>query len=184
MKAQQWQFDPTHSELRFRIRHLMISHVSGSFKQFTVTMETLGDDITTANVAVEAEMASVSTGNDQRDAHLRNGDFFDAPTHPKLRFQSTRIEKTDEETYTLTGDLTMKGETRPVKLAMEYSGLTRDPWGNQRAGFIVTGKINRSDWGINFNNVLETGGVALSDEVRISAEVQMIREAVTESQPA
>ena len=184
MKTQKWQFDPLHSELRFKIRHLMISNVSGSFKQFNVDMETLGEDITSAKIRVMADIESINTGNEQRDAHLRNGDFFDATTHPQLEFNSTSIEQTDDENYILNGDLTMKGVTRPAKLALEYSGLTKDPWGNQRAGFVVTGKINRSEWGISFNNVLETGGVALSDEVRITAEVQMIKAGIKEAIPA
>jgi polyisoprenoid-binding protein YceI len=175
METTKWQFDPAHSELRFKIRHLMIANVSGSFKNFDVQLETKDEDITTAKISVKAAIDSVSTGNDQRDAHLRNGDFFDAPTHPELFFKSGRIDKTDDDQFTVHGDLTMKGVTKPVKLQLEYSGLTRDPWGNERAGFIVSGKINRSEWGITFNNVLETGGVALSDEVRISAEVQMVK---------
>ena len=178
MKPTNWNLDPAHSELRFKIRHLMIANVSGAFKNFNVKMESNGSDLTTAKIAMNASIDSVSTGNEQRDAHLLAPDFFDAENHPELLFTSGMIEQSNDEDYTIYGDLTMKGVTRPVKLNVEYSGITKDPWGNERAGFVVTGKINRSEWGITFNNLLETGGVALSDEVRISAEIQMIKEAV------
>jgi polyisoprenoid-binding protein YceI len=178
METIKWNLDPTHSELRFRIRHLMIANVSGAFNKFDVNMHTNGNDLATAQISVKADIDSISTGNEQRDIHLKNGDFFDAAIHPQLQFTSATIEKKDDENYTVFGDLTMKGVTRPVKLNVEYGGVTKDPWGNDRAGFVVTGKLNRSEWGISFNNILETGGVALSDEVKLSAEIQMVKEAV------
>ena len=174
METIKWQFDSAHSELRFKIRHLMIANVSGAFKNFDVQFETQNEDITTGKIKVKAEIDSISTGNEQRDIHLKNGDFFNSALHPELEFQSTSIEEEGDD-FLIHGNLTLKGVTRPVKLHLEYSGLTKDPWGNERAGFIVTGKINRSEWGISFNNLLETGGVALSDEVKISAEVQMVK---------
>lgn len=179
MTKTKWTLDPTHSELGFKIRHLMISNVSGSFKNFSAEVETDDADFNTAQISLEAEMASIFTNNEQRDAHLRNSDFFEVDKHPVLKFKSTRMEKTDPDSFTLHGLLTMKGVTKPVRLHLEYSGVTKDPWGNERVGFVITGKINRSDWGVNFNGVLETGGVMLSEEVKINSEVQLVKQAMT-----
>ena len=179
MATTKWVLDPTHSELGFKIKHLMISNVSGSLKSFEAEVETEGEDFTTAKIRLSADMASISTNNDQRDAHLRNSDFFEVENYPELKFTSAKLEKIDSDTFALLGDLTLKGVTRPVKLNVEFNGVTKDPWGGERAGFVVTGKINRSDWGVNFNGVLETGGVMLSEEVRIFSEVQLVKQAVS-----
>lgn len=173
-----WTFDPTHSELGFKIKHLMITNVSGSFKTFTVKMQTEGDDFETASLEVRADMHSIFTNNEARDTHLRTADFFEAETYPELVFISTRVERVDDETFRVHGQLTLKGVTKPVTLKVEASGPTKDPWGSERAGFTVTGKINRSEFGITFNSVLETGGVALSNDVKIFAEVQLVKAAV------
>jgi polyisoprenoid-binding protein YceI len=179
MATTKWVLDPTHSELGFKIKHLMISSVSGSLKNFQAEVETEGEDFSTAQISLTADLASISTNNEQRDAHLRNSDFFEVEKYPELKFTSTKLEKTDSDTFELFGDLTLKGVTRPVKLNVEFNGVTKDPWGGERAGFVVTGKINRSDWGVNFNGVLETGGVVLSEEVRISSEIQLVKQAVS-----
>lgn len=179
MKTTKWVLDPTHSELGFKIRHLMITNVSGSFKEFQAEVETEEDDFSTAQINATAEMASIFTNNEQRDAHLRSSDFFEAGKYPELKFQSTKIEKVDSETFTLYGELTLKGLTKPVKLNVEFTGLAKDPWGGERAGFVLSGKINRSEWGINFNGVLETGGLALSDEVKIHSELQLVKQTVS-----
>ena len=179
MATTKWVLDPTHSELGFKIKHLMISSVSGSLKSFQAEVETNGEDFSTAQISLSADMASISTNNDLRDAHLRNSDFFEVEKYPELKFTSTRLKKTDTDTFTLFGNLTIKGVTRPVKLNVEFNGVTKDPWGGERAGFVVTGKINRSEWGVNFNGVLETGGVALSEEVRIFSELQLVKQAVS-----
>jgi len=179
MAQTKWILDSTHSELGFKIKHLMITNVSGSFKNFNAEVISEETDFGTAQINLNADMASISTNNDQRDAHLRNSDFFEVEQYPELNFQSTTIEKKDSDTYTLFGELTMKGVTKPVKLNVEYTGLSKDPWGGERAGFVVTGKINRSDWGINFNGVLETGGVMLSEEVRINGEIQLVKQVVS-----
>lgn len=179
MAKTKWAFDPTHSELGFKIRHLMITNISGSFKNFQVEAETNGNDFTTANITATAEMASIFTNNEQRDAHLRNSDFFEVEKHPELKFQSTRIEKSGDNSFTLHGNLTLKGITKPVTLNVEYNLVAKDPWGNERAGFAISGKLNRSDFGINFNSVLETGGVALGEEVKIISDVQLVKEAVS-----
>lgn len=177
MTSTKWSVDPAHSTLSFKVKHLMIASVSGSFKNFSADVETEGTDFTTARIHLKAEIASIDTHNTQRDGHLRSSDFFEAEKFPDLNFESTRIEKLDEENYQLTGNLTMKGVTKPVKLKMEYGGSTKDPWGGERAGFVVTGKINRTDWGINFNALLETGGVMLSEEIKINSEIQLVRQA-------
>ena len=179
MAQTKWLLDSTHSELGFKIKHLMISNVSGSFKNFNAEVISEGIDFSTAQINLSAEMASISTNNEQRDDHLRNSDFFEVEKYPKLTFKSTRVEKVDSDTYTLHGELTMKGITKPVRLSVEYNGVAKDPWGNEKAGFVVTGKINRSDWGVNFNGVLETAGVMLSEEVKINSEIQLVKQAVS-----
>jgi len=179
MATTKWVLDSTHSELGFKIKHLMITNVSGSFNNFQGEVETEGEDFSTAQINVTVDMASISTNNEQRDEHLRNSDFFEVENHPELTFKSTRIEKVDSDTFTLNGELTLKGITKPVKLNVEYNGVTKDPWGGERAGFVITGKINRSDWGVNFNGVLETGGLMLGEEVKINSEVQLVKQAAS-----
>jgi polyisoprenoid-binding protein YceI len=139
-------------------------------------VETEGTDFSKANIDLTAEMDSVSTNNEQRDAHLRNSDFFEVEKFPQLKFTSTRIEQTDDESFNLYGDLTLKGVTKPVKLNMEFNGIVKDPYGQEKAGFLVSGKINRSHWGINLNVALETGGLMLGEDVRIQSEVQFVRQ--------
>ena len=179
MATTKWVLDPTHSELGFKIKHLMISSVSGSLKSFQAEVETESADFTTSHISLSADMASISTNNDQRDAHLRNSDFFEVEKYPELKFTSTKLDRLDNDTFALFGDLALKGVTKPVKLNVEFNGVTKDPWGGERAGFLVTGKINRSDWNINFNAALETGGVVLSEEVRITGEIQLVKQAVS-----
>ena len=178
MKNTKWVLDPTHSELGFKIKHLMISNVSGSFKNFNAEVETEDEDFSTAEISLTAEMASISTNNEQRDAHLRTSDFFEVEKFPELHFKSTKVEKIDSDSFALHGDLTLKGVTKPVKLSVEYNGVTKDPWGGERAGFVITGKIKRTDWGVNFNGVLETGGVMLGEEVKINSEIQLVKQVV------
>ena len=140
----------------------MITSVSGSFRNFKAEVEANETDFSTAQINLTAEMESISTNNEQRDAHLRNTDFFEVEKYPELKFKSTKVTKTGSDTFDLNGELTLKGITKPVKLHVEYNGIAKDPWGGERAGFAITGKINRSDWGVNFNGVLETGSVMLS----------------------
>jgi|SRR5687767_7329968 len=179
METTKWAIDPTHSELGFKIKHLMIANVSGSFKKFSVQVETQKDDFSDARIQATAEINSIYTNNEQRDQHLRNSDFFEAEKYPQLKFKSTRIEKIDNESFYLYGDLTMKGITKIIRLRVEYSVLAKDPWGGERAGFVITGKINRADWGISFNGVLETGGLMLGEEVKINSEIQLMKQAAT-----
>jgi polyisoprenoid-binding protein YceI len=175
-----WVLDPMHSEIGFKIKHLMITSVSGNFNKFEVKAETKGDDFSNATVSADIEVESINTNNAQRDAHLRNADFFEAEKYPLISFRSTSLQKLDEETYALTGNLTIKETTKPVKLALEYGGVTKDPFGNYKAGFSVSGKINRHDFGVSYNAVLETGGVALGEEIKIQGELQLIKQEVLE----
>ena len=178
METTKWLLDPAHSELTFKIKHLMISNVSGAFKNFSAKATTEGTDFSKANINLTAEMNSISTNNEQRDAHLRNSDFFEVEKFPQLKFTSTRIEQTDDESFNLYGNLTMKDVTKPVKLTMEFNGIMKDPYGQEKAGFLISGKIKRSDWGINLNVALETGGLMLGEEVRIQSEVQFKRQEI------
>ncbi len=182
MTTTKWSLDPTHSEIGFKIKHLMISNVSGNFNKFDVQVETNGDDFANATVTANIDVASINTNNEQRDAHLANADFFETDKHPNIIFKSTKVEKVDEDTFNLYGDLTIKETTKPVKLSVEYSGIAKDPWGNVKAGFTINGKINRKDWGINYNAVLETGGIMLGEELKVNCEIQLVKQ--TELQPA
>ena len=176
MAKTKWSLDLKHSELGFKIKHLMITNVSGFFKNFEISAETDNEDFNTAKIHLKADMKSISTNNEQRDAHLLNSDFFSVDEHPEMLFDSTRVEKLDDEHFDIHGNLTLKSETHPVVLHVEYSGITKDPWGGVRAGFTVTGKIKRSQWGVNFNGVLETGGAMLGEEVKINSEIQLVKE--------
>ena len=178
MEKTKWAIDPTHSEILFKVKHLMISTVTGRFGQFNGTVETDGDDMASATIHFTADINSISTNNEQRDAHLKNGDFFDADNYPQLTFQSSSMERISDEEYELHGALTMRGTTKKVILKAEFGGLTQDPWGNTRVGFSLTGKINRKDFGVSFGAVSETGGVMLGEEVTIQASVQFVKEAI------
>ena len=181
METTKWSLDPAHSDIVFKIKHLMISSVSGKFGVFNGSVETNGDDFSTARVQFSADINSINTNNEQRDEHLRNGDFFDAENHPKLLFESTRMEIVDNENYKLQGNLTLRGITKPIALNVEFGGATVDPWGGTRAGFSISGKINRKDFGIDFSMVSETGGILLGEEVKISADVEVVKQAVLEA---
>jgi len=176
MAKTKWSLDPIHSELGFKIRHLMITNVSGNFKNFNIEVETENDDFASAKIQASIDVDSINTNNEQRDVHLRNADFFETTTHPKVDFKSTKIVKTGDDAFDLQGDLTIKGITKTVHLKLEYSGTAKDPWGNLKAGFALTGKINRKDFGITFNSPLETGGVALGDEIKINGEIQLVKQ--------
>ena len=176
MATVKWAGDVTHSEIGFKVKHLMFTNVSGKFGKFNISAEAGENNFDNASIQFDAEAASIDTGNEQRDGHLKSADFFDAEKFPTLSFKSTNYKKLDDDgNYELQGDLTVRGVTKPVKLAVEYGGLAKDPWGNIKAGFTINGKINRKDWGLNWNAALETGGVLVSDEVKIHAEVQLAR---------
>lgn len=173
MATRKWILDPAHSELQFKVKHMMVTNVTGSFTGFNVDVTT-GTGLEDAQVTFRAAVDTLTTGNRQRDEHLKSGDFFNSEVYPEITFQSTAFKKVnDDGDYVLSGDLTMGEITRPVTLQVTHGGTVKDPWGNTKAGFSLTGKINRKDWGLDYNAVLETGGVLVSEEVRILAEIQM-----------
>ncbi|MCK3685100.1 YceI family protein [Maribellus sp. YY47] len=173
-KATTWTLDPAHSELTFKVKHLMISNVKGEFKSFSVEVD--GDDIFNSALSVAVDVSSISTNDQQRDGHLKSADFFDAENYKELTFKSTSFTKTDDDEYELKGLLTIKGISKEVTLNVEYGGTSKDPWGNEKAGFSVSGKFNRKDWGLNWNAALETGGVLVGEEVKIAAEIQFAKQ--------
>ncbi len=172
-----WVLDPSHSELLFRVKHLMITNVKGEFRKFRAEALFEGNDLSNASVSAVVDAASVFTNNDDRDTHLRSADFFDTDKYRELLFKSSSFVKNGEDEYVLKGFLTIKNITHEVTLDVEFGGIVRDPWGNEKAGFSLSGKINRKDWDLTWNAVLETGGVMVSDEVRINAEIQLVRQA-------
>src|ERR1700712_3398021 len=180
MSTTKWALDPTHSEIQFKVKHLLISTVSGDFKKFDASVETEGDDFTATKIQFSANIDSISTNNEQRDAHLKNGDFFDADTHPKLSFVSDNLVKVEDEVYNIHGQLTIKGVTKDVTLKAEFGGSTTDPWGNTRVGFELSGKIDRSEFGISFGMVSETGGLLLGNDVKIFANAEFVKQQVAE----
>ena len=169
-----WVLDPTHSELTFKVRHMMITNVKGEFKSYSVEAD--GDDIFKSNVHVIIDAVSINTNNEDRDNHLKSGDFFDAENHKELTFKSTSFKQKEDDEYELKGLLTIKGISKEITLEVEFGGINKDPWGNEKAGFSVEGKINRKDWGLNWNSALETGGVLVSEEVKISGEMQFVKQ--------
>lgn len=177
MATTKWAIDPTHSEIGFKVKHMMFTNVSGKFDAFEATAETEDENFEGAKISFAAQADSVNTGNPDRDNHLKSGDFFDAAQYPKLEFNSTSFKKIDDENYELHGDLSLHGETKPVTLNVEYGGIGKDPWGNTKAGFTLSGKFNRKDFGLTWNAALEAGGVLVSDEVRIHADVQLVKNA-------
>jgi polyisoprenoid-binding protein YceI len=170
-----WSLDPSHSELQFKVKHLVISTVTGSFKNFDASLQSNGEDFSGASVSLQADIASIDTGNSQRDEHLRSADFFDASNFPTMTFEASSLRKIDTENYELSGNLSIRGVSKPVQLNAIYGGAMKDPWGNDRVGFEVSGKINRKDFGLTWSAVTETGGLVVSDEVKIIANVEFIK---------
>ena len=172
-----WGIDPIHSEIAFKVKHLMITNVKGVFKEFEASIYTTDENFMTSEIDFWLNPASVDTGNADRDAHLKSADFFDVENHKQISFTGNTYEKVDNDgSYTLYGDLTIKGVTKQIKLDVEFGGVMKDPWGNEKAGFTINGKINRKDWGLNWNSALEAGGVLVGEDVRISCEVQLIKQ--------
>jgi polyisoprenoid-binding protein YceI len=176
MATTKWVLDPAHAEIQFKIRHLMITNVTGSFGKFDAYIETIDDIFDTAKVYFTAEVDSITTNNKQRDEHLNSADFFESSKYPTLTFVSTKLEKISDENYTVHGDLTFHGVTKNIKLNAEHGGVIKDPWGNTRTGFTVEGKINRKDYGLQWNATTEGGGVVLGDDVKLHASVEFIKQ--------
>lgn len=172
-----WSIDQTHSSIAFKVRHLMISHVKGHFNTFDASIYTTGKDFRTAVIDVWIDPASISTGDTQRDEHLKGSDFFDVQSHKQITFTASTIGKANlAGNHELWGELTMRGITKNVKLDVEFGGIVKDPYGNEKGGFTISGKINRSDWGLVWNAAIETGGLVVSDEITIVCDVQLLNE--------
>ena len=171
-----WTIDTVHSEINFKVKHLVISTVTGKFKTFGATLESESSDFKNAGIRFEADIDSIDTNNGDRDAHLKSEDFFHAEEHPKLSFTSTSFEKVDGSSYKLKGDLTIRGNTRPVELDAVYGGTVQDPYGNTKAGFEVSGVINRKDFGLAWDAVTEAGNIVVSDQVKLDLNVQFTQE--------
>jgi polyisoprenoid-binding protein YceI len=171
LPAGTWTVDPSHSELGFVARHLMVTKVRGAFKEFEGSVK-VGDDLADSQVSAVAQLASVDTGSADRDTHLRSADFFDVENNPTMSFTSTEVSPDS-----LKGDLTIKGITKPVVFDLEFNGLATDPWGNQKAGFEAKTEINRKDWGLEWNVALEGGGVLVSEKIKLNLDIQLLKAA-------
>lgn len=172
-----WTIDPMHSQLGFKVKHLMFTNVRGKFDEYKADIYTIGNDFTTVKIEVTIDPISINTNDEQRDGHLRSADFFDVENCKEIIFKSTSYEKTKKNgNYSLFGDLTIKGITKRIRLEMESGGILKDPWGNEKAIFNITGRIRRRDWGLNWNAALEAGGVLVSEEVWINCEIQLTRD--------
>lgn len=176
MATTKWAIDPTHSEIGFKVKHMMFTNVSGKFDKYEATVTTENDNFENASIEFSGDINSINTGNTDRDNHLKSADFFDGENHSKLTFKSTSFKKLDDANYELTGDLNIRGFSKSVKFPVEFSGIMTDPWGNTKVGLNISGKINRKDWGLNWNSALETGGVLVSDEVKLIIELQFAKQ--------
>jgi polyisoprenoid-binding protein YceI len=173
-----WGIDPSHSEIAFKIKHLAITNIKGTFKDFGATIYITEKKHMTSNIDVWINSASINTSDEKRDEHLKAADFFDVKNHKQITFVGTTYEKVDSDgNYTLYGNLTIKGITKQIKLDVEFTGVMKDPWGNEKMGFIINGKINRKYFGLNWNTALEAGGFLVSDQVSINCEIQLIKQA-------
>jgi polyisoprenoid-binding protein YceI len=172
-----WAVDATHSSVDFTIRHMMIAKVKGSFHTFEAVIDADPNDLTTANVQFSVDLSSIDTRNADRDGHLQSADFFDVANNPKMTFQSTKIVKTGDGEYDLSGNLTLHGVTHPETFAVTFEGSGKDPWGNEKVGFSGQGNIKRSNYGLTYNAALETGGVLISDDVKVSIEIEALKQA-------
>ena len=171
-----WTIDGMHSEIGFKVRHMMISNVSGKFGQFAAEASTSGDDFSTANFSFNASIDSINTGVADRDGHLKSADFFDAAAHPELSFHSTSVKKRNENELEISGDMNIKGIVKPVTLFADFAGIAVDPYGQTKAGMSITGKIKRSEFGLTWSAVTEAGNIVLGDDITLNCEVQLIKQ--------
>lgn len=172
-----WKIDPSHSQVEFVVRHMMISNVRGRFERFTGTVDFDPNDLTTLKIEVAIDPASINTRDEQRDGHLRSADFLNAEQFPDFTFKSTNVEKAGDNELRVHGDLTIRGVTHPVVLDAEFAGIAQSPWGTTSAGFSAHTKINRKEWGLEWNQALETGGLLVGNDVKIDIELELIKEA-------
>jgi polyisoprenoid-binding protein YceI len=176
MSTERWEIDSSHSSVHFAVRHLVIAKVRGTFARWSGTVQVADGDFSQATVSVTIDASSINTGVDQRDAHLKSSDFFDVAQYPELRFVGRRVEPRAEAEVDVIGDLTIKGTTREVVLHVEQHGQAKDPWGNVRAAFTAKTSIDRKDFGLTWNQALETGGVMVGDRVDIEAEIEAVQQ--------
>ncbi|MFE4076111.1 YceI family protein [Peribacillus sp. YIM B13477] len=177
MTNTKWIVDPTHSTIEFSVKHMMIAKVKGSFNKFEASILANPSDLTTAEIDFTVDVASIDTRNADRDNHLRSADFFDVEKSPTLTFKSTKIVKTDEDEYDVTGNVTLNGVTQEETFSITFEGQGKDPWGNEKAGFSGKGKVKRSDYGLTYNAALETGGVLIGDQITLTIEIEAAKEA-------
>jgi polyisoprenoid-binding protein YceI len=173
-----WNLDKSHSEIKFKAKHLMISTVSVGFDNYDLEVETEGDDFSTAKANYKAEIKSIKTGDAQRDGHLLTNDFFNAELFPEMKFQSTESTKTGDKSFEISGLLTIRDVTKPITLKAEVEGIVKDPWGNTKAALQISGKINRKDYGLSFHVLTDTGSLLVSDEIKLEAELELTKEVV------
>jgi polyisoprenoid-binding protein YceI len=171
-----WNLDPSHTQIGFKVRHLMVTNVRGAFTKYEGNIHTADDDFTDADIDLSIDPASISTGDATRDAHLKSPDFLDVENFKEIHFKGAALERINVYDYVLHGDLRIKEVTKRIQLDVEFNGVAQDPWGGKRAGFEITGKINRKDFGLTWNAALETGGVMLGDEITINGEIQLVRQ--------
>ena len=176
MAKSTWAVDPAHSEISFKVKHMMITNVSGKFDSFEATIENEDEEFENSEIKFTAQVKSVNTCNNDRDNHLRSADFFDADHFPTISFKSTTVRKGNDDDYIINGDLTIKDVTKNISLQAEYGSPTVDPWGNNKIGLSLTGKINRKDFGLSWNTTLESGGVLVGEEIKLAAELQFVKQ--------
>ncbi len=175
LTSQSWKIDEIHSKIRFSARHMVIAEVEGQFNKFDFNLNNYEDDFSTSQVELTIETNSIDTRNNDRDNHLRSTDFFDVEKFPTIKFKSTSITKISDEKYKLLGDLTIKENAKPIELDVTYGGQIKDPWGNIRAGFNVRGKLNRFNYGLKWNNLIETGGAVVGKNININCDIEVVK---------
>jgi polyisoprenoid-binding protein YceI len=181
MSSERWQIDSSHSGIHFTVRHLVIAKVRGQFSRWTGSLEAPGTDFARASVGVVIDASSIDTGVADRDAHLRSADFFDVERHPEITFTSTGVTRTGDGRLNVTGALTIKGVTRDVDLDVEVLGRAKDPWGNERAAFSATTSVDRREFGLTWNQVLEAGGVMVGDRIEIAIDIEAVRQSASQA---
>lgn len=172
-----WAIDPSHSEITFKVKHLVVATVTGKFTTFEGSLDTANEDFSAAQINFTADIASISTGNTDRDGHLKSDDFFNAEAFPKLTFTSTSFTKTSDNQYKLVGDITLRDVTKSIELTAEYGGTMVDPWGNTKAGFEIIGTIKRKEFGLKWDVITEAGGAVVSDEVKLHLNIELNKQA-------
>jgi polyisoprenoid-binding protein YceI len=173
-----WKIDQSHSDVNFKVKHLMISTVTGKFESYdgTVLQNNSDDSFDGSSISFTADVSSISTGVADRDNHLRSNDFFNAEQFPKMTFEASSFEKVSDDEYTLNGNLTIRDNTKPVSLRATFNGITSDMWGGTRAGFEITGTIKRKEFGLLWNATTELGGVVVSDDVKLALDIQLVKQ--------